>query len=185
MLNRNRNRISFDLNICYLPQHYWATPFKIHTPAVEDFGRVYHSGGINSQMRFLDKVYHRESKYLIQKCQMSVFTWNSHSTMLDVYWIFHRGVWNSNGVAHCLHLSTKPGPWQRNFVDARFPQFHMFPTVWSCATTIGLPEFYIQVRLKVTCKWRNSGSPIERSVAHSTLIDAPRYTSAWKQRKRS
>ena len=138
------------LNICYLPQHYWATPFKIHTPPVEDFGKVYHSGSISSQMRFLDKVYHRESKYLIQKCQMSVFTWNSHSTMLDVYWIFHRGVWNSYGVAHCLHLSTKPGPWQRNFVDARFPQFHMFPTVWSCATTIGLPEFYIRVRLKVT-----------------------------------
>ena len=43
-----------------------------------------------------------------------------------------------------------PGPWQRNFIDARFPQFHMFSTVWSCTTTIGLPEFYIRVRLKVT-----------------------------------
>ena len=33
-------------------------------------------------------------------------------------------------------------------------------------------------------QWRNSGSPIERSVAHGTLISAPRYASAWKQRKR-
>ena len=33
-------------------------------------------------------------------------------------------------------------------------------------------------------QWRNSGSPIERSVAYGTLIDAPRYTSAWKQHKR-
>ena len=33
-------------------------------------------------------------------------------------------------------------------------------------------------------KWRNSGSPIERSVAHGTLIDAPRHASPWQQRKR-
>ena len=33
-------------------------------------------------------------------------------------------------------------------------------------------------------QWRNSGSPIERSVAQGTLIDAPRYASTWKQRKR-
>ena len=33
-------------------------------------------------------------------------------------------------------------------------------------------------------KWRNSGSPIERSVAHGTLIDAPRYPYPWKQCKR-
>ena len=33
-------------------------------------------------------------------------------------------------------------------------------------------------------QWRSSGSPMERSVAHGTLIDAPRYASAWKQRKR-
>ena len=64
--------------------------------------------------------------------------------------------------------SVHTGPWQRNFVDAHFPQFHMFPTVWSCTTTIGLPEFYIRVRLKMT--WRNSGSPIERSVAHGTPL---------------
>ena len=28
-------------------------------------------------------------------------------------------------------------------------------------------------------QWRSSGSPIERSVAHGTLIDAPRYPSPW------
>ena len=33
-------------------------------------------------------------------------------------------------------------------------------------------------------QWRSSGSPMERSVAHGTLIDSPRYVSAWKQRKR-
>ena len=33
-------------------------------------------------------------------------------------------------------------------------------------------------------QWRNSGSPIEQSVAHGTFISAPRYASAWKQRKR-
>ena len=81
-------------------------------------------------------------------------------------------------------LSIRSGPWQRNFVDARFPQFHMFPTAWSCITTIGLPEFYIRVRQKVTFTVTNSGSPIEWSFAHGTLIDAPRYASAWKQRKR-
>ena len=43
-----------------------------------------------------------------------------------------------------------PGPWQRNFVDACFLQFHMFPTVWSYTTTIGLLDLNIQVRLKVT-----------------------------------
>ena len=154
-----------------------------------------------------------------------------------------------------------------------FLQFHMLPTVWSCTTTIGLLEFYIRVRVKVTFTvtygkkkiivvlpssgisekvgsvgrkifffliiffkkhpkgsnlgaysiiflkkhpiwaklgafpnllflflflnrvgrwgrhnifffWPNSGSPIERSVAHGTLISSPRYASAWKQRKR-
>ena len=34
-------------------------------------------------------------------------------------------------------------------------------------------------------QWRSSGSPMERPVAHGTLIDAPRYVSAWKQRKRA
>ena len=32
-------------------------------------------------------------------------------------------------------------------------QFHMFLTIWSCTTTIGLPEFYIRVHLKVTYVW--------------------------------
>ena len=44
------------------------------------------------------------------------------------------------------------GPWQRNFVDVRFLQFHMFPAVWRCTTTIGLLELNIRVRLKVTFK---------------------------------
>ena len=42
------------------------------------------------------------------------------------------------------------GPWQRNFVDACFLQFHMFPTVWSYTTTIGLLDLNIRVSLKVT-----------------------------------
>ena len=29
---------------------YWATPFKIHAPPVEDFEKVYHKGGMNFQM---------------------------------------------------------------------------------------------------------------------------------------
>ena len=28
-------------------QQHWATPFEIHTPPVEDFGKVYHSGSVN------------------------------------------------------------------------------------------------------------------------------------------
>ena len=53
-------------------------------------------------------------------------------------------------IFQCHTSGAYSGPWQRNFVDARFLQFHMFPTVWSCTTTIGLPEFYIRVCLKVT-----------------------------------
>ena len=41
------------------------------------------------------------------------------------------------------------GSWQRNFIDACYLQFHMFPTVWSCTTTSGLSELYIRVCLKV------------------------------------
>ena len=32
-------------------QVHWATPFKIHTPPVEDFGYVYLGGGVNFQMK--------------------------------------------------------------------------------------------------------------------------------------
>ena len=28
----------------------WATLFIIHTPPVEDFGKVFHKGGVNFQM---------------------------------------------------------------------------------------------------------------------------------------
>ena len=52
-----------------------------------------------------------------------------------------------------IKINVSTGPWQRNFVDAHFLQFHMFSTVWNC-TTIGLPEFYIWVRLKETYVWR-------------------------------
>ena len=31
----------------------WAIPFKIHTPPVEDFGKVYHSGSMNFHMRLI------------------------------------------------------------------------------------------------------------------------------------
>ena len=57
------------------------------------------------------------------------------------------------GITHNKKLFIKSGPWQQNFVDARFLQFHMFLTAWSCITTVGLPEFYIRVRLKVTYVW--------------------------------
>ena len=50
----------------------WATPFKIHTPPVEDFGKVYH-GGVFSNIRticeILEQVYHRGSKYFIKMCK--------------------------------------------------------------------------------------------------------------------
>ena len=36
------------------------------------------------------------------------------------------------------NFNPESGPWQRNFVDACFLQFHMFPAVWSYTTTIGL-----------------------------------------------
>ena len=35
-----------------------------------------------------------------------------------------------------------------------FSSVHMFPNTWSCTTTIGLPEFYIRVCLKVMYVWR-------------------------------
>ena len=64
------------------------------------------------------------------------------STQRSVFFFYSQGLidWRS----------LDPGPWQRTFVDASFPQFHMFPTAWSCTTKIGLPEFYIRVRPKVT-----------------------------------
>ena len=45
-----------------------ATPFKIHTPPVEDFWKLYHKGRVNFQiyipfMRFVDQIYHRGSYY--------------------------------------------------------------------------------------------------------------------------
>ena len=75
---------------------YWATLFKIHTPPVEDFGKVYHKESVNFQMHlpsvwFLGKAYHRGSKYFIWKWQMSSSTWNSHSPCVRCSWIFHRG----------------------------------------------------------------------------------------------
>ena len=55
----------------FWPYHsYWATPFKIYTPPVEDFWKVYHRWCVNFQMYlpsvwFLDQIYHRGSKYFI------------------------------------------------------------------------------------------------------------------------
>ena len=48
----------------------WATPYKIYTPPVEDFGKVQNRGGVYFYMHlpsvlFLDKIYHRGSKYFI------------------------------------------------------------------------------------------------------------------------
>ena len=52
-------------------------------------------------------------------------------------------------------MYTVSDPWQWNFIDAcPFSSNYMFPTIWSCTTTIGLLEFYIRVRLKVTYVWR-------------------------------
>ena len=48
-----------------------------------------------------------------------------------------------------FRILDRSGPWQRNFVDARFFS-STFLTVWSCTTTIGFLEFYIRVRLNVT-----------------------------------
>ena len=52
-----------------VPQE-WITPFEIHTPAVEDFGKVCHKESVNFQMHLpsawvLDHVYYRGSKYFI------------------------------------------------------------------------------------------------------------------------
>ena len=63
--------------------------------------------------------------------------------------VFMNDVFNDFAAHWCSRPLTTKFHWY-----ARFLQFHMFPTVWSFTTTIGLPEFYIRVRLKVTYMWR-------------------------------
>ena len=72
----------------------WATPFKIHTPPVEDFVKVDYMEGVNFQIHlpsvwFLVYVYHRGIKYFIQKCQMSLSTWNSDYRRASFFFWFY------------------------------------------------------------------------------------------------
>ena len=75
------------------------------------------------------------------------------------------------------------GPWQQNFVDARFLQFHMFSAVLN-TTTIGLLEFYIRVRLKVTYVWRKIQEAQSNNLLRTARLFMRLDASAWKQRKR-
>ena len=66
------------------------------------------------------------------------------------------------------------GPWQWNFVDARFFSSTCF---WPSGAAQQQSGFWISTSGSVwkwRFQWRSSGSPIERSVAHGTLISAPR-----------
>ena len=114
----------------------------------------------------------------------SSFTWRSMEG--DCYVYAHSSLWmcptRPERYNAKMVYSLLPGP--RNFVDACVLQFHMFPTIWSYTTTIGLLDLTSGSVQKWRLQWRNSGSPIERSVAHGKLIDAPRYASPWQQRKR-
>ena len=97
LLHRLLKACNAQVSVKGMAKHYWATPFKIITLPVEDFGKVHHRGSVNFQMHltsvwFLDYVYHRGSKYFIQKCQMSFFTWNSHSPCIRCFLNLPQGV---------------------------------------------------------------------------------------------
>ena len=77
---------------------------------------------------------------------------------------------HSLDVTSMLTLCTVAGPWQPNFVDAHFLQFHMFLTIWSRTTSIGLPAHYISV----TWKFRKSNrTMLLRTVRLSMCPDMP------------
>ena len=80
--------------------------------------------------------------------------------------------------------SVVSGPWQRNFVDACFFSSTCFRPSGAAQQQLGFRNFTSGSIWKWCLQWHNSGSQIERSVAHGTPISAPRYASAWKQRKR-
>ena len=65
-----------------------------------------------------------------------------------------------------------------------FFSFTCFPPSGAAQQHLGFWNFTSGSVWKWRLQWRNSGSPIEWSVAHGTLISAPRYASAWKQCKR-
>ena len=106
-----------DEQVSSVNDQHWATPFIIHTPPVEDFGKPCHRGSVNFQMHLLsvvlDKVYHRGSKYFIEVQNEHIYyiLWIRTPAM---FWMFlkpsTRGVWNSNGVAilnwYCFYHSS-------------------------------------------------------------------------------
>ena len=81
-------------------------------------------------------------------------------------------------------LWLQPGPWQRTSLTPVFLSSTCFRPSGAAQQQSGFLNFTSGSVWKWRLQWRNSGSPIERSVAHGTLVDAPRYASAWKQRKR-
>ena len=52
----------------------------------------------------------------------------------------------------------------------------MLPTVWSCTTTIGLLEFYIRVRLKVTHVWRKIQEAQSNDLLRTARLSMRLYT---------
>ena len=65
-----------------------------------------------------------------------------------------------------------------------FFSFTCFWQSWAAQKQVGFWNFTSGSVWKWRLKWRNSGSPIELSVALGTLIDPRWYASAWKKRKR-
>ena len=102
-----------------------------------------------------------------------VYLWTGRANvrselLLDLHWLMDSGSLKLNSYSNasvflslCDELSRfhsdsnattsdKTRPLTAKLRWCLFLQFHMFPTVWSYTTTIGLLEFYIRVRLKVT-----------------------------------
>ena len=78
-----------------------------------------------------------------------------------------------------------PGPWQRNFVNTSFLQFHMFPDRLDCTTAIGLLEFYIRVTSESDVYSDVIQEAQSNNLLHTVRFSVPLDTaSAWKQRKR-
>ena len=100
-----------------------------------------------------------------KECTQNLW-WN-----LNFFWFLHIWIIGKGKL--------RAGPWHRNFVDARFFCSTCFRPSGAAQQQLGFQNFTAgSVR-----KW-SSGSPIELSVAHGTLVDASSYASAWKQSKR-
>ena len=76
---------------------YW-TIHLIHTPHVEDFGKVYHMGSVSFQMHlpsvwFLNYIYHRGSKYFTYRRTKLAYLLGIHTPLKEMFplRIFHRG----------------------------------------------------------------------------------------------